>query len=176
MLSSLAAAGLAATAAAGLFMSVIFMSSDADANTPGARAFEAAFGRCPGEVCVVRLSPGGELGRFLSAAVAINGGAKRLVIIDGPCNSACAIFADYARDRVCVTDRASFGFHKGSVYLAERYGRSVRLRLHARRDPDHSYDIAAWVQRNGGFPRRGMNVMTAGEATQFWRRCRVGAG
>lgn len=34
------------------------------------------------------------------------------VIIDGPCISACTIFADIDRANVCVTTNAVFGYHK----------------------------------------------------------------
>jgi hypothetical protein len=97
------------------------------------------------------------------------------VVIDGPCYSACAIFADLTRSRVCVTDRASFGFHKARVLASS--SRAVRGRRTwrevARHDPRHSRDIASWVYRNGGFPSNGFTVMGPRTASRFWRRCEI---
>ena len=69
---------------------------------------------CQGNPCVVRFSAGGEIGSFKAAAREINRTGRR-VIIDGLCLSACAVLADEARGRVCVTPKARFGFHKGYV-------------------------------------------------------------
>jgi hypothetical protein len=158
--------------AAGLALVCLAAPQSAEAQTRGGNAFNKAFGRCSGETCIVRFNPGGEVNTFLRAAAAVRAGAKRLVVIDGPCYSACAIFADVTRDKVCITDRASFGFHKARVMASARGSR--RFREVARHDPRHSRDIASWVYRNGGFPSKGFTVMKASAAAKFWRRCRVG--
>ncbi len=138
-------------------------------------AFEAAFGSC-GDRCVIRFSPGGEVRTFVTAAMAVRAGEKKLVIIDGPCISACAIFADVAREKVCITNRAQFGFHKGRHLASEQRSDGKRVfRELGRSDPPHSRDIARWVRRNGGFPDEGLLVMNSPQARQFWRRCRSNA-
>ncbi len=143
----------------------------AQAHQKAPNAFEAAFGSC-GDPCVVRFSPGGEVRTFLAAAHAVRSGAKKLVVIDGPCISACAIFADVARAKVCITDRAQFGFHKKRRFAVQpRAGRKAVVRELGRRDPPHSRDIANWVGRNGGFPSEGIRMMSSEQARQFWRRC-----
>jgi hypothetical protein len=138
---------------------------------PGDGAFAAAFGAC-GQTCVIKFNPGGEERVFIAAARAVRAGAKRVVVIDGPCISACALFADVAREKVCVTSRARFGFHKSTSYqvFAFRSGMQVYREL-GQEDPSHSRDIALWVQQRGGFPSQGLRIMSAREATQFWRRC-----
>lgn len=135
------------------------------------RALRAAFGSC-GEPCVIRYSPGGELTRFQAAAAAVRRGARRLVVIDGPCISACAVFADVARSKVCITDRAVFGFHKATLVSLRslRSGLVVKRQL-AVSDPPHSSDIARWVKQRGGFPRQGLRRMDSRQAAAFWRRC-----
>lgn len=137
------------------------------------RALTDAFGRC-GEPCVIRYSPGGELKRFQAAAAAVRRGARRLVVIDGPCISACAVFADIARANVCITNRAVFGFHKASLVSLRSYrnGMTVKRRL-AVSDPPHSADITRWVKSRGGFPQNGLRRMNARQAAAFWRRCSV---
>jgi hypothetical protein len=137
------------------------------------RAVRTAFGNC-GDPCVIRYSPGGDLKRFQAAADAVRRGARRLVVIDGPCISACAVFADMARARVCITNRAEFGFHKATlVSLTSLRNGAVVQRQLAVSDPPHSADIARWVNSRGGFPRRGFTRMNAREAASFWRRCTV---
>lgn len=145
---------------------VLAASRPAAAQT-GQAAFTAVFGYC-GDTCVIRYNPGGEVKAFQAAARAVRAGAKRLVVIDGPCISACAIFADMARSRVCITSRARFGFHKASILAVRSFGQSELI---GRQDPPHSRDIAAWVKRKGGFPVSGLRVMSAKEAGRYWRRC-----
>lgn len=135
-------------------------------------AYESVFGPCRGQTCVIRDNPGGDVRKFLAAAAEIRKSGRR-VVIDGQCASACAIFADVAREKVCITKRATFGFHKASVFKAQVTGNVRKWERIARHDPEHSRDIANWVQRNGGFPVRGLNVMPASEGAKFWRRCEL---
>lgn len=160
--------------AASLALAGLVLPSSGQAQSPGHDAFAAAFGHCPGEVCMIQYNPGGEINRYLAAAEAVRAGALRQVIIDGPCLSACAIFADMARERVCITGRASFGFHKARLYAVQpaRGGRS-HYREVRREDPSHSRDIASWVYRNGGFPDDGYLMMDAREASRIWPTCSV---
>lgn len=159
---------------AGLALACLAAPQSAEAQNSGNSAFNRAFGPCAGKTCIVRFNPGGELKTFLAAAVAVRAGAKRLVVIDGPCYSACAIFADLTRNRVCITGRASFGFHKATVLASSANARGKRKwREVARHDPRHSRDIASWVYRNGGFPSEGFNVMKSRTAAKFWRKCKV---
>jgi hypothetical protein len=119
------------------------------------------FGDC-GEPCVIRESGGGFVPLFMKA--------REQVIIDGACASACVLFADYARSKICVTPWAVFGFHKGTHYnLATlSYGLpSSTLRF----DPPHSGDIDGWVKVRGGYPYDGILWMSATEAVRFWRPC-----
>jgi len=123
---------------------------------------------CTGNPCVVNYNGGGEVAAFKAAAREIRRSGRR-VVINGPCLSACAILADQARDRVCVTSRARFGFHKGLVL--RRYTAGGPFRLVKRFNPSHSRDIAGWVNRNGGFPSRGFRVMGRSAAKRIWRSC-----
>lgn len=151
--------------------SISFVAAPAAAQSAN-QALRAALGGC-GEPCVIRYSPGGDVALFQAAAKAVRAGARRRVIIDGPCLSACAIFADMVRSRVCITSRASFGFHKASVFAVHTSsdGTGQKLRLVAREDPPQSRDISNWVRRNGGFPTRGMRTMSNRQAARFFRRC-----
>ena len=123
---------------------------------------------CTGDPCVVTYNPGGEVGAFKAAAREINRTGRR-VVIDGPCLSACAILADQARGRVCVTSNAKFGFHKGYVLQVPVAGGQARLVK--RFNPSHSGDIASWVKKNGGYPSRGYRLMRTNVAKKIWRSC-----
>ncbi len=158
--------------AAGLSLGTLFAMPAAEAR-PGSEAYTASFGQCRHQTCIVSSNPGGNVRQFLAAAMEVLGGAKRLVVIDGPCLSACAIFADVARERVCITTKARFGFHKATVFRAEQRGNKRTMREVSRRDPVHSVDIANWVYAHGGFPVSGMRVMDNRQAGQFWRRCEI---
>lgn len=160
--------------AAGVALACFMLAFSGSAQAQSKAAFVDAFGQCRGDVCVVRYNPGGEINKFLAAARAVRAGALRQVIIDGPCLSACAIFADVARERVCITDRATFGFHKARLYAVHpaRGGRAHYQEVR-RQDPDHSADVAGWVRRNGGFPDEGYLMMSSREASQIWQRCSI---
>ncbi|MGQ2908727.1 MAG: hypothetical protein ACT6QU_12310 [Aliihoeflea sp.] len=158
-------------AIAATFVALLATSSISHAQSRGS-AYESVFGACRGDTCVIRDNPGGDVRKFLAAAKEIRRSGKR-VVIDGQCASACAIFADVARERVCITKRATFGFHKASVFRAQVTGNVRKWERIRRHDPEHSSDIANWVYRNGGFPVSGLNVMPASEGAKFWRRCEL---
>ncbi|MEX0918058.1 MAG: hypothetical protein WDZ93_02790 [Candidatus Paceibacterota bacterium] len=112
-----------------------------------------------GNPCVINANSGGVVHAF-DNFVRIVQREKRVLVVNGACNSACAILADKARSNVCITRHARFGFHK------------VRnLKTGARTDPPQSKKITAWVNSHGGFPTEGVLVMKYSEAKQFWRTC-----
>jgi hypothetical protein len=119
--------------------------------------FAKGFLAACGEPCIITANGGGRLDHFLALAAAVKA-QKRTVIIAGPCFSACAIFADFARENVCITAAARFGFHRSSN----------------ENDPPQSPDIAAWVEAHGGYPANSSGKLTMMEAAavgQFWRTC-----
>jgi hypothetical protein len=64
---------------------------------------------------VITEDGGGTIVRF-EERYAMFKAADQLVIIDGDCISACTlVFTIMPRDRVCVTERARFGFHNAYV-------------------------------------------------------------
>ena len=74
------------------------------------------------------------------------------VIIDGICNSACTmVFGIVPMNRICVTPRASLGFHQAYYDKAFTFGIKVT-------SPEWTSDlmsyypqpVKAWIGRNGG--------------------------
>jgi len=118
----------------------------------------------------VRGSPGGQIGLFVTAAIAVKNGARSRVIIDGQCDSACAIFADIARKHVCITPHAHFGFHKATRF---EYSEAHNAYVPGKRfdPPFHSSDVKRWVYARKGFPTHGMLRMSSSQAGRIWKRC-----
>jgi hypothetical protein len=125
--------------------------------------------------CVVNYNLGGVADNYIYAAQIVNSGARKQVIIDGDCISACAIFADLARKRVCITQRARFGFHEAAYELYPKQAAAVGVVINPETQykdpPGHSADIIQWVKRRGDFPKEGLLWMDAKEAEQFWNLC-----
>jgi hypothetical protein len=77
---------------------------------------------------------------------------KERVIIDGVCNSACTlVFGIVPLNRVCVTPRASLGFHEAYYDKAFTFGIKVTS---AEGTSDlmsyYPQPVKDWIRRNGG--------------------------
>jgi hypothetical protein len=77
---------------------------------------------------------------------------KERVIIDGICNSACTLVLGIVPlNRICVTPRASLGFHQ--AYYDKRWTAGLRVTSVAGTDELMSYyppAVKAWIARKGG--------------------------
>lgn len=112
-----------------------------------------------GDPCVVANNNGGHSVVFKFAAAILPSRRKHGAVIDGFCNSACALFADLARPNVCVTRTALMGFHRSNQ----------------ENSPEHADDINAWVVTNGGFPSNvsgQLNIMRWPDTLNFWPECK----
>lgn len=129
---------------------------------------------CKGDPCIVTYSPGGTIETFKDAARAIQNGARKLVVIEGKCMSACTILIDMARKKVCVMPWAKLGFHRGSgptlKYLNEMplYWYTVWERF----DIPYSPKVQKWINRRGGLPKDGSFIyMDTPTARTIWKTC-----
>jgi hypothetical protein len=127
---------------------------------------------------------GGYIYRYLTAARIIRLMDRHLTI-NGPCGSACVVLADFARPNVCITEYASFHFHKSRKEVPGRIAQKPGWILSntGRRgpperkydDPPHSPEIAGWVNAHGGFPLSdsvwGWLPMPFQDAAEFWPIC-----
>ena len=77
---------------------------------------------------------------------------KERVIIDGICNSACTLVLGIVPlNRICVTPRASLGFHQ--AYYDERWTAGVKVTSYAGTADLMSYypaTVKDWIARQGG--------------------------
>lgn len=108
-----------------------------------------------GVPCIIRFNPGGSVNDYELLASYLNI-RKQIVLIDGVCASACALFADRARAYIRITSSASFLFHRVSDGS----------------EPPHSRDIAQWVNSHGGYPAFDSNDTTEMDfdaARRFWQ-------
>ena len=126
-------------------------------DTEGSQAIVRALGNC-GDPCVISGSNGGRIVDFRAAAAAIQNGARRSIVIDGYCASACMTLASMVRSKVCITSRAVFAYHKTN------FNRPIPL----------GSDLNRWISRNGGYPEFGASpgVMPNQVAQSFWRPCK----
>ena len=92
---------------------------------------------------------GGRIDKYLQRFAKLRDSGERIVI-DGTCNSACTLLVGtIPRGRICVTERASLGFHAAWVF--DEDGNQVQSRgwtnvLWRNYPPT----IRDWIRRNGG--------------------------
>jgi hypothetical protein len=89
------------------------------------------------------------------------------VIIDGICNSACTLVLGIVPlNRICVTPRASIGFHQ--AYYDKRWTAGLRVTSVAGTDELMSYypqTVKSWIARHGGLTAQMKRVFNG---TELW--------
>jgi hypothetical protein len=165
---------------AGLVESVKHMALTVKDRTAEA-AFTSMFGRC-GNPCVMpKDSHMLYWGRAIAAATALKSEAakagnepKRVVVINVPCRGECALFADIAREYVCLGPAAEFRFFRVAAGDVTQFA-----------DPPFSKRVQDWmIKKLGGKQGDGFvyplvrdlkyaPMMGADEAVElgFWKAC-----
>jgi hypothetical protein len=89
------------------------------------------------------------------------------VIIDGICNSACTLVLGIVPlNKICVTPRASMGFHQ--AYYDRRYTAGMYVQSYAGTDELMSYypaSLKEWIAEKGGLARQ---MKTIKNGTDLW--------
>ena len=77
---------------------------------------------------------------------------KERVIIDGICNSACTlVFGIVPMNKICVTPKASLGFHQAYYDKAFTFGMKVNSQEGTSELMSYyPQTIKSWISRNGG--------------------------
>jgi hypothetical protein len=92
---------------------------------------------------------------------------KERVIVDGICNSACTLMLGIVPlNRICVTPRASLGFHQ--AYYDKRWTAGLRVTSVAGTDELMSYyppAVKAWLAKKGGLTAQMKRVFNG---TELW--------
>ena len=124
---------------------------------------------------VVRISDdrGGRIGTYVDKYQSLKGSGET-VVIDGLCASACTIvLGAVPHDKICVTSRASLGFHAAWDFGAS--GRPVTNREATRMLYDmYPTSIRTWISRRGGLKPR-MIFLRGRELTSMYRPCSMDA-
>jgi hypothetical protein len=117
----------------------------------------------------IEASPGGEATSFIRFFEKLRQSRER-VVIDGPCFSACTlVLIIVPRSRMCVTQRAVFGFH--AARAIDQYGRESAA-------PDVTRAVAAaypapirnWIKLHGGLTRAPI-FLSGRELAGMYPRC-----
>ena len=98
---------------------------------------------------------------------------KERVIIDGICNSACTlVFGIVPMNKVCVTPRASLGFHQAYYDKAFTFGIKVNS-SEGTSDLISYYPEAVkeWIRRNGGLSNEMKKLKNGGELWKIIDPC-----
>ena len=134
--------------------------------------FKEAFGgACFDGSCRITYSTGGDERVFRLAAEEVLAGYAEEVQIDGRCYSGCVLFADHARQKVCLTSKAEMYVHKAWQKRSFELGR-WRFDLTIYSDPSHSKDVNEWVYRTkGGYPYDGFAEMDTNIKKITWKQC-----
>jgi hypothetical protein len=121
---------------------------------------------------VVRISDdvGGRIGTYVEAYSAVRASGQR-VVIDGACLSACTLVLGIVpRERICVTHRATLGFH--AAWMPGPSGRPVRSAVGTQAlwevYPPH---LRRWISSRGGLSSK-MIFLRGRELALMYPRCR----
>ncbi len=98
---------------------------------------------------------------------------KERVIIDGICNSACTlVFGIVPMNKICVTPKASIGFHQAYYDKAFTFGMKVTS-LEGTSDLMSYYPdtVKDWIRRNGGLTTEMKKIKNGGELWKIVDAC-----
>jgi len=101
----------------------------------------------------IRQDRGGRIDAYLHRYATVRKSGQR-VIVDGPCLSACTVLLGaIPKDRICVTERASFGFH--AAWVPTGRGTQAPSALGDRMLwANYPPAVREWITRHGGLTRR----------------------
>jgi hypothetical protein len=109
---------------------------------------------------------GGEIKQYEAKYARLRDKGER-VIIDGICNSACTLLLGILPpNKVCVTPRASLGFHQ--AYFDQRWTAGVKIISYSGTEELMGYypqSVKEWIARHGGLTTQ-MKRVTNG--TELW--------
>jgi hypothetical protein len=117
----------------------------------------------------IRQDRGGRIDTYLYRFATVRQSGQR-VIVDGPCMSACTILLGaIPKDRICVTPRASFGFH--AAWVPTQRGAHAGSALGDRMLwANYPPSVRAWITRHGGLTQR-LIYLQGSELTAMYPAC-----
>ena len=117
----------------------------------------------------IRLDTGGRIDAYLHRYATVRKSGQK-VVVDGPCLSACTILlGTIPKDRICVTGRASFGFH--AAWVPTPQGALAASALGDRLLwANYPPPVRAWITRHGGLTKR-VIYLRGRELTAMYPAC-----
>lgn len=116
---------------------------------------------------------GGRIGTYIDKYESLRQSGET-VIIDGMCASACTIvLGTVPRDRICITSRASLGFHAAWDFGpgGQQVTNPVATKMLFQIYPPH---IKRWITRRGGL-KSGMIFLRGRELAGMYKPCYMDA-
>jgi hypothetical protein len=101
----------------------------------------------------IRMDTGGRIDAYLHRYATVRKSGQR-VVVDGPCLSACTVLlGTIPKDHICVTGRASFGFH--AAWVPAGRGKQAPSALGDRMLwSNYPVQVREWITRHGGLSKR----------------------
>jgi hypothetical protein len=114
---------------------------------------------------------GGRIGTYVENYAAIRSSGER-VMIDGACLSACTLVLGIVpRDRICVTKRATLGFH--AAWMPGPRGKPVHSAVGTQALWDiYPQHVKRWISERGGLSSK-MMFLRGNELTAMYPECRM---
>jgi hypothetical protein len=112
---------------------------------------------------------GGRIGAYVDQFSQVRASGER-VVIDGPCLSACTLVLGIVpRDRICVTRRATLGFH--AAWMPGPHGRRVTSAVGTQALWDiYPQHVRRWIKARGGLSPR-MKFLRGREQMSMYPLC-----
>ncbi|RUV92259.1 hypothetical protein EOA75_17395 [Mesorhizobium sp. M1A.F.Ca.IN.022.07.1.1] len=126
----------------------------------------AALTTLPADAETVQENPGGQIVIF-ALHVAELRAANEPVEFDGACDSACTLYLSLPAEQLCITPRASFGFHL--PYGVGAHENAIAAQYLISQYPDW---VRLWIEEHGGLSHTIVR-MEAAEAAKHLPLCGV---
>ena len=112
---------------------------------------------------------GGRIGAYVDQFAAVRNSGER-VVIDGVCLSACTLVLGIVpRDRICVTPRATLGFH--AAWMPGPEGRPIPSAVGTQALWElYQQHVKRWINARGGLSPK-MMFLRGRELTSMYREC-----
>lgn len=118
----------------------------------------------------ITASTGGNVVAYLQLFALIEQSGER-VILDGPCYSACTlVLSAIPRERICVTRRASLGFHAAQLFDVRRHKRYPAPAATQLLASTYPAEVRSWIERHGGLTSK-IIVLRGQELASLLSRC-----
>jgi hypothetical protein len=117
---------------------------------------------------------GGRIGAYVDHYTAARNSGER-VVIDGVCLSACTLVLGIVpRNRICVTRRATLGFH--AAWMPGPEGRPIRSTVGTQALWDiYPAHVRRWISARGGLSTK-MKFLRGRELLDMYPECQSQAG